>query len=67
MDERKAAAMREVFRRHLPRHRRHPAEVTSDRLAEAREKWLEHFTGTELDMIGHLRDRLEEIAAGETD
>lgn len=34
--------------------RRHPAELTSDRLADASERWNDKFTGEELDMIGTL-------------
>ncbi|CPR35953.1 hypothetical protein [Mycobacteroides abscessus] len=44
--------------------RRHPAELTSDRLADASERWNDKFTGEELDMIGRLRFALDEIAAG---
>lgn len=45
--------------------RRHPAEVTSDRLGDAVEKWYDHFTGPERDMIARIRDVLERIAEGE--
>lgn len=62
---RKAAAMRAILARHMPRRRRHPAEVTSDRLAEARERWLDRFSGEELDMIAALRDRMQQIADGD--
>ncbi|WP_157931920.1 hypothetical protein [Mycobacteroides abscessus] len=44
--------------------RRHPAELTSDRLADASERWNDKFTGEELDMIGRLRVALDEIAEG---
>jgi hypothetical protein len=44
------------------RYRRHPAEVTSDRLGDAVGRWHEHFTGEERDMISKIRVRLEEIA-----
>lgn len=47
--------------------RRHSAEVTSDRLAEASERWHDKFTGEERDMIGHIRYALEQIADGERD
>ena len=43
-------------------HRRHPAEVTSDRLAAALEKWPERFDGEARDEIAHIRSLLEEIA-----
>lgn len=42
--------------------RRHPAEVTSDRLGDAVTRWCDQFTGAELDMVGVIRDRLEQIA-----
>lgn len=42
--------------------RRHPAEVTSDRLAEALDRWPDAFDGADRDAIGHLRFLLEEIA-----
>lgn len=44
--------------------KRHPAEVTSDRLAEASERWCDKLTGVERDMIGCIRHALEEIAEG---
>jgi hypothetical protein len=44
--------------------RRHPAEVTSDRLAEASERWHDKLTGDERDMIGRVRHALYEIAEG---
>lgn len=46
----------------MSRCRRHPAEVTSDRLGDAVERWHDKFTGEERDMIGLIRVRLEEIA-----
>lgn len=46
--------------------RRHPAEVTSDRLAAAAEKWHDHFTGEERDSIARIRRALERIAGSET-
>lgn len=48
--------------RKTPRYRRHPAEVTSDKLAEAVERWHEHFTPQERDMVAAIRQRLEAIA-----
>ena len=45
--------------------RRHPAEVTSDRLLDAVERWHDKFTGEERDMIGMIRHALSEIAEGE--
>lgn len=37
--------------------RRHPAELTSDRLADASERWNDKFTGEELDCAGRDRRR----------
>ena len=45
--------------------RRHPAEVTSDRLLDAVQRWHDKFTGEERDMIGQIRHALEQIAEGE--
>jgi hypothetical protein len=42
--------------------RRHPAEVTSDRLADALDKWPERFDGHARDEIAHIRRILEDIA-----
>lgn len=47
------------------RYRRHPAEVTSDRLADAVDRRHNEFTPEERDMIGRIRDRLERIAQRE--
>jgi hypothetical protein len=47
------------------RHPSHPAEVTSDRLLTAVERWHDKFDGEELDMIGRIRAALGEIADGE--
>lgn len=44
--------------------RRHPAEVTSDRLGDHYSDWNEKFSGAELDMISDIRQALEEIAEG---
>ena len=46
----------------MSRPRRHPAEVTSDRLADAYERWNGRLTGYELDAITKLRFALERIA-----
>jgi len=43
-------------------YRRHPAEVTSDRLLDAVERWPDKFDGGERDMIGVIRNRLNQIA-----
>lgn len=42
--------------------RRHPAEVTADRLADALDRWPERFDGRQRDAIGELRTVLEQIA-----
>ena len=44
--------------------RRHPAEVTSDRLAEAAERWNKDLSGAELDAISVVWNALERIAGG---
>lgn len=46
------------------RAKRHPAEVTADRLGDASERWNKKFDGEELDMIGRIIHALEEIAEG---
>jgi hypothetical protein len=43
-------------------YRRHPAEVTSDRLADMLDKWPDKFDGSSRDMVAHLRFILEGIA-----
>ena len=47
--------------------RRHPAEVTADRLAEALEKWPDAFDGGDRDMIGQVIHILRTIAEGRTE
>lgn len=42
--------------------RRHPAQVTSDRLGDAVDRWGDAFDPAELDMVGVIRHRLEQIA-----
>ncbi len=44
--------------------RRHPAEVTSDRLGDAVTNWGDRLEPDELDMIARIRQALEEIADG---
>lgn len=44
--------------------KRHPAEVTSDRLADASERYYDKLTGEERDMISRIRTALEDIAEG---
>ena len=45
--------------------RRHPAEVTADRLLSAVERWHDKFTPQERDAIGLVRFALWQIAEGE--
>lgn len=42
--------------------RRHPAEVTADRLADALDRWPDRFDGHLRDAIGELRYTLATIA-----
>lgn len=66
----KVAALRQVFDKHLRagrRSRRHPAEVTSDRLGDALDRWPEYFDGPDRDAIAQIRSRLEAIASGDED
>jgi hypothetical protein len=44
------------------RDRRHPAEVTADRLLEHYEKWNGRLSGSELDAISIVRNALQNIA-----
>ena len=59
-------AIAKAIRESGPWPRRHSAEVTSDRLGDAVTKWGGEFTGAELDMVAHIRHRLEQIAEGES-
>lgn len=45
----------------MRRPRRHPAQVTSDRLAEAVDRWADRLDGATLDEIAHVRYELERI------
>jgi hypothetical protein len=47
--------------------RRHPAEVTSDRLGDAVGRWWEKFSGEDRDAIGRIRDVLEHVAEGDAE
>lgn len=42
--------------------RRHPCEVTADRLADHLDKYPDYFDGATCDDIGHLRHILQDIA-----
>ncbi|MBA9003772.1 hypothetical protein [Thermomonospora cellulosilytica] len=44
--------------------RRHPAEVTADRLAADVERWHDQFTPKERDAVALVRARLLDIAEG---
>ena len=48
----------------MKRTRRHPADVTADRLEDAATTWRELFEGRELDDIGFVLHALREIADG---
>lgn len=43
-------------------YRRHPALVTSDRLADHYERYYDRMTGEERDALSRVRDVLERIA-----
>ncbi len=45
--------------------RRHPADVTADRLGDALDKWPDAFDGGDRDMIGQLIHILRTIAEGD--
>jgi hypothetical protein len=47
------------------RLRRHPAEVTADRLGDAVTRWADQFTQAEHDYVGLIIHRLEQIAEQE--
>ena len=49
----------------MAKYRRHPAEVTLIRLAEALEKWPDAFDGAARDEVSHIIDILDRIAEGE--
>lgn len=48
------------------RIRRHPAEVTCDRLGEHYEEYFDDLTAGERDAISTIREALERIAEGAT-
>ncbi len=43
--------------------RRHPAEVTADRLKDSYEKWNSRWEPEELDFLSIIIDKLERFAA----
>lgn len=45
--------------------RRHPADVTADRLSDHVTQWNEKFSGAELDDISFIIHALREIAVGD--
>lgn len=46
------------------RFRRHPCEVTADRLAEHMERWPKAFSDADCDKVAEIRYVLERIAEG---
>ncbi|WP_237101376.1 hypothetical protein [Nonomuraea sp. MG754425] len=46
----------------MARDRRHPAEVTADRLANALERWPDAFDGVARDKVASIRTILLDIA-----
>jgi hypothetical protein len=44
--------------------KRHPAEVTADRLTDAYERWYDRFDGNDLINMEHIIAALREIADG---
>lgn len=50
---------------HRRRSRRHGAEVISDKLLEALDRWPDAFDSNDRDAIGLIRNTLGEIADGE--
>lgn len=45
------------------RDKRHPAEVTADRLADHLDKWFDTTDGSLRDAIGRVRDWLDQRAS----
>jgi hypothetical protein len=45
--------------------KRHPADVTADRLIAAQERYYEHFSPSERDAIGTAIQALREVPAAE--
>lgn len=48
----------------MARYRRHPAEVTADRLQDALDRWPDAFDGRARDDISFIRHILQCIADG---
>ena len=46
------------------RYRRHPADVTADRMADAYERYYDKMDGRERDDLSHIIFVLQEIAEG---
>jgi hypothetical protein len=46
----------------MARTKRHPCEVTSDRLGDHYERYYDQMDGPERDELSHVRDVLERIA-----
>lgn len=49
----------------MTRRRRHPADVTAQRLSEALDRWSEKFTPLERDEISRVIWALDQIADGD--
>jgi hypothetical protein len=56
--------MPERFAPYRAHARRHPAEVTADRLLRHYEEYYEMMSGSERDELSHIRFVLQEIADG---
>jgi hypothetical protein len=66
-NERVSAVIRgaiDASKREHPSPRRHPADVTADRLVDRSIEW-DKFDGSERDAIGQVIHALREIAEGE--
>lgn len=48
----------------MNRYRRHPAEVTADRLSDAYERYYDLMDGAEREALSHVAHALREIAEG---
>ena len=48
----------------MARYRRHPAEVTADRLADAMDRWHDRFDGSMRDDDSRIRTVHQDIAEG---
>jgi hypothetical protein len=53
------------YRREGRSERRHPAQVTADRLTDHYEQYFDQLDGLERDALGRIANALREIAEGE--